>query len=172
MICRSKIGIEISLEEHQVQVRSQDPKFCLLIFMNRHTKAIHIRSCILPSILKTLISSCPPASSAHSKCGLSVHPPQFFNRGYEKVSVNYVNFCLAADKPYLVTTGDDKILNVWDYLCKAARVTCKQLKVIPITSPSLSVAVKTEQLRSALFASKHVVAIKACILFITHSHKL
>jgi coatomer subunit beta' len=41
--------------------------------------------------------------------------PKIFN---EK-GVNYVNFYLAADKPYLVTTGDDKTLKVWDFLSKS-----------------------------------------------------
>jgi coatomer subunit beta' len=37
---------------------------------------------------------------------------------YEK-GVNYIKFYLAADKPYLVTTGDDKTLKFWNYLSKS-----------------------------------------------------
>jgi coatomer subunit beta' len=33
--------------------------------------------------------------------------------------VNYVDFYPGADKPYLVTTGDDKTVKVWDYLSKS-----------------------------------------------------
>jgi len=33
--------------------------------------------------------------------------------------VNYIDFYPGADKPYLVTTGDDKTVKVWDYLSKS-----------------------------------------------------
>jgi len=33
--------------------------------------------------------------------------------------VNYVEFYPGADRPYLVTTGDDKTVKVWDYLSKS-----------------------------------------------------
>ena len=36
-----------------------------------------------------------------------------------KNGVNYVDFHPSADKPYLVTTGDDKTVEVWDYLSKS-----------------------------------------------------
>ena len=32
--------------------------------------------------------------------------------------VNYIDFYPAVDKPYLVTTGDDNTLKVWDYLSR------------------------------------------------------
>ena len=33
--------------------------------------------------------------------------------------INYINFYPGANKPYLVTTGDNKTVKVWDYLSKS-----------------------------------------------------
>src|SRR5882757_2615889 len=44
--------------------------------------------------------------------------PNFTMEAHDK-GVNYVEFYPGADKPYLVTTGDDKTVKVWDYLSKS-----------------------------------------------------
>jgi coatomer subunit beta' len=44
--------------------------------------------------------------------------PNFTMEAHDK-GVNYVDFYPEADKPYLVTTGDDKTVKVWDYLSKS-----------------------------------------------------
>jgi coatomer subunit beta' len=82
---------------------------------------------------------------------------------YEK-SVNFINFYLAADKPYLVTTGDDKTLKVWDFLCKSCVQTIEahtnNISFVASVSGSEDGTVKIG------IASKHVVAIsKACSIF-------
>jgi coatomer subunit beta' len=44
--------------------------------------------------------------------------PNFSLDAHDK-GVNCVDFYPGADKPYLVTTGDDKTVKVWDYLSKS-----------------------------------------------------
>ena len=44
--------------------------------------------------------------------------PNFTMEAHDK-GINYVNFYLGADKPYLMTTGDNKTIKVWDYLSKS-----------------------------------------------------
>lgn len=49
-------------------------------------------------------------------------PPANFTMDVHENGSNYVDFYPGADKPYLVTVGDDKTLKVWDHLSK----TCVQ----------------------------------------------
>lgn len=42
-----------------------------------------------------------------------------FTMDAHEKGVNYVDFYPGADKPYLVTVGDDKTVKVWDYLSKS-----------------------------------------------------
>ncbi|KIL57237.1 hypothetical protein M378DRAFT_88171 [Amanita muscaria Koide BX008] len=49
---------------------------------------------------------------------LTSSSPNFTVDAHEK-GVNYVDFYPGADKPYLVTCGDDKSVKVWDYLSKS-----------------------------------------------------
>ncbi|KAK0190304.1 coatomer protein [Armillaria mellea] len=49
----------------------------------------------------------------------TVRPTANFTMDAHDKGVNYVDFYPGADKPYLVTTGDDKTVKVWDYLSKS-----------------------------------------------------
>ncbi|KAJ5172629.1 hypothetical protein N7492_005222 [Penicillium capsulatum] len=47
----------------------------------------------------------------------------FTLEAHETKGVNYVDYYPAADKPYLLTTSDDKTVKVWDYTTKALIAT-------------------------------------------------
>jgi coatomer subunit beta' len=78
-----------------------------------------------PKDTNTFLSACLDRTVKMWSLGSST--PNFSMEAHEK-GVNYVDFYLGADIPYLVTTGDDKTIKVWGYLCK-------QWKVIPTTFP-------------------------------------
>jgi len=46
-------------------------------------------------------------------------PTANFTMDAHEKGVNYVDFYPGADKPYLVTCGDDKAVKIWDYLSKS-----------------------------------------------------
>ena len=64
------------------------------------------------SILKMPTPSCLPPLTAQSKCGPSVHPPPQISQW--KHTINYIDLYPGSDKPYRVTTGEDKTVKVWD----------------------------------------------------------
>ncbi|KAF8797411.1 hypothetical protein BYT27DRAFT_7228998 [Phlegmacium glaucopus] len=64
----------------------------------------------------TFLSACLDRTVKMWSLGSST--PNFSMEAHDK-GVNYVDFYPCVDKPYLVTTGDDKIVKVWDYLSKS-----------------------------------------------------
>lgn len=60
--------------------------------------------------------------------------PNFTMDAHDK-GVNYVDFYPGPDRPYIVTTGDDKTIKVWDYLSKS----CVQTMEGHINNPSFAV---------------------------------
>ena len=54
----------------------------------------------------------------------------------DEKGVNYVDFYPSADKPYLVTAGDDKTVEVWDYLSESCVQTMegRLLRCLPSQS--------------------------------------
>jgi WD40 repeat protein len=59
-------------------------------------------------------------------------------------SVNYVDLYPGADKPYLVTTGDDKTVKVWDYLSKSCVQTMEGSAEAKTEQSKSGIAVPTE----------------------------
>ena len=70
-----------------------------------------------PKDTNTFASSCLDRSVKMWSLGSST--ANFTLEAHEKGGVNFVEFYPGADKPYLVTTGDDKTVKVWDYLSKS-----------------------------------------------------
>ena len=59
-----------------------------------------------------------PVLIVPSKCGPSAPHANFTMDAHDK-GVSYVDFYPVPDWPYLVTTGDNKRIKVWDYLSKS-----------------------------------------------------
>jgi coatomer subunit beta' len=70
-----------------------------------------------PKDSNTFASSCLDRSVKMWSLGSST--ANFTLEAHEKGGVNYVEFYPGADKPYLITTGDDKTVKIWDYLSKS-----------------------------------------------------
>ena len=60
----------------------------------------------------TFASSCLDRTVKMGSLGLL--SPKFTLEAHEKGGVNYAEFYTGANKPYLLTTGDDKTDKVWD----------------------------------------------------------
>jgi coatomer subunit beta' len=71
---------------------------------------------INPKDTNTFASACLDRTVKIWSIGSST--PNFTMDANEK-GVNYVDFYPGPDKPYIVTTGDDKTVKVWDYLSKS-----------------------------------------------------
>jgi len=80
-----------------------------------HTHYI-INPAFNPKDANTFLSACLDRTVKMWSLGSSI--PNFSLEAQKK-GVNYVDFYLGADKPYLVTTGDDKTVKLWDYLSKS-----------------------------------------------------
>ena len=50
---------------------------------------------------------------------ISSPTPNFSFDAHEKGGVNFVEYYHGNDKPYMITTGDDKTIKIWDYLSKS-----------------------------------------------------
>ncbi|KAI5120315.1 hypothetical protein M0805_000375 [Coniferiporia weirii] len=70
-----------------------------------------------PKDTNTFASSCLDRTVKMWSLGSSA--PNFTLEAHEKGGVNYVEFYPGADKPYLLTTGDDRTVRVWDYHSKS-----------------------------------------------------
>ena len=70
-----------------------------------------------PKDTNTFASSCLDRSV--KMCSLGSLQSNFTLEAHEKGGVNYVEFYAGADKPYLLTCGDDRIVKVWDYHSKS-----------------------------------------------------
>ncbi|KAF5321564.1 hypothetical protein D9619_000090 [Psilocybe cf. subviscida] len=73
-----------------------------------------------PKDPNTFVSACLDCTVKMWSLGAST--ANFTMDAHEK-GVNYVDFYPGADKPYLVTTGNDKTVKVWDYLSKSCMQT-------------------------------------------------
>ncbi|KAL5529865.1 SEC27 [Sanghuangporus sanghuang] len=70
-----------------------------------------------PKDTNTFASSCLDRTVKLWSLGSST--PNFTLEAHEKGGVNYVEFYPGADKPYLLTCGDDRTVKVWDYHSKS-----------------------------------------------------
>ena len=52
--------------------------------------------------------------------------PKSTLEAHEKGIINYVEFYAGADKPYLLTYGDDRTVKVWDYHGKSSKQTLER----------------------------------------------
>ena len=91
----------------------------LFIEFYGQTYEVHMHyheSRLQPERRQHLLSACIDCTVKMWSLGSST--PNFSMEAHNK-GVNYVYFYSGADKPYLVTTGDDKTVKVWDYLSKS-----------------------------------------------------
>ncbi|OXG44894.1 coatomer beta' subunit [Cryptococcus neoformans Bt120] len=87
---------------------------CVQIFEG-HTHYI-MALAINPKDPQTFASACLDHTVKVWSLGNSV--PNFSLEAHEK-GVNYVDYYHGGDKPYIVTTGDDRLVKIWDYHSKS-----------------------------------------------------
>ncbi|KAG2741564.1 hypothetical protein P692DRAFT_20822239 [Suillus brevipes Sb2] len=73
-------------------------------------------------------------ASAYLDRSLASPTANFTMDAHDK-GVNHVDFYPGSDKPYLITTGDDRTIKIWDYLSKS----CVQTMAGHTNNPSLAV---------------------------------
>ena len=107
MICRSKLGIVISLEEYQVSARPHSISRSLFIKISEQTYEGHAHYIMYlaynPKGANTFLSACLKPHSQNVVLWF-IHYPIFQWKHTKKG----VSLYLAEDKPYPVTTGEDK----------------------------------------------------------------
>lgn len=87
---------------------------CVQVFEG-HTHYI-MALAINPKDPQTFASACLDHTVKVWSLGSSV--PNFSLEAHEK-GVNYVDYYHGGDKPYIVTTGDDRLVKIWDYHAKS-----------------------------------------------------